>query len=213
MGGWTFKGSKVSRALPFVALCLLAGCGKREAFEMIQPQATPAASAELPKYWPIPEFTLTERSGQPLRSSDLAGKVWVADFFYTTCPGPCPALTSRFSEVQKALGDDSRVKLVSISVDPVKDTPDVLQVYAQRFKAGPNWSFCTGDKAAIMRLAHDGFKLPIAEEGSLEAGPVTHTTRLVLVDQSGMARGFYEGTTEEGVRDIVRDIHRLLEQK
>jgi protein SCO1/2 len=195
------------------AACLfVAGCGKPDAIEMIQPQATPGASAELPKYWSIPEFTLTERSGQPLHSTDLTGKVWVADFFYSSCPGPCPALTSRFSEVQKALGGTPDVKLVSISVDPAKDTTDVLKVYADRFKAGPNWFFCTGDKEAIIKLAHDGFKLPIAE-GTPESGPITHTTRLILVDKTGTARGFYEGTTEEGVRDIVRDIHRLLEEK
>jgi len=111
-----------------------------------------------------------------------------------------------------SLGDSSDVKLVSISVDPVKDTPDVLKVYADRFKAGPNWYFCTGDKDAIVKLAHDGFKLPIAE-GTPESGPITHTTRLTLVDKTGTARGFYEGTSEEGVRDIVRDIHRLLEEK
>jgi protein SCO1/2 len=202
-----------STALFGAACLLITGCKKSEPFELIQPMATPAASAELPKYWSIPEFSLTERSGQPLRSSDLAGKVWVADFFYTSCPGPCPALTSRFSDVQNALGNASGVRLVSISVDPGKDTPDVLKVYADRFKAGPNWFFCTGEKEAIIKLAHDGFKLPVAEGGSPEAGPITHTTRLVLVDKTGTARGFYEGTTEEGVRDIVRDIHRLLEEK
>jgi len=202
-----------STALFGAACLLITGCKKSEPFEMIQPMAAPAASAELQKYWSIPEFNLTERSGQPLRSSDLAGKVWVADFFYSSCPGPCPALTSRFSEVQKALVDVPDVKLVSITVDPVKDTTDVLKVYADRFKAGANWYFCTGDKEAIIKLAHDGFKLPIAEGGAPEAGPITHTTRLVLVDKTGMARGFYEGTTVEGVRDIVRDIHRLLEEK
>jgi len=176
-------------------------------------QSPPAAVPDgLQKYWTLPEFTLTERSGQPVHSTDLAGKVWVADFFYTTCPGPCPALTSRFGEVQKALGNAPDVRLVSISVDPEKDTPEVLNVYAERFKAGPGWLFCTGDKIAIYRLAHDGFKLPIAE-GTPEGGPITHTTRLILVDKSGTVRGFYEGTTEEGVHDLVRDIHRLLEEK
>lgn len=216
VGCWTFKTARLSPALALLATVALltTGCKKREAFELIQPQATPAASAELQKYWSIPEFTLIERSGQPLRSSDLAGKVWVADFFYSSCPGPCPALTSRFSEVQTALGDASGVKLVSITVDPVKDTTDVLKIYADKFKAGPNWYFCTGEKEAVIKLAHDGFKLPIAEgEATPDAGPITHSTRLILIDQTGMVRGFYEGTTEEGVRDIVRDIHRLLEEK
>jgi len=75
-----------------------------------------------------------------------------------------------------------------------------------------NWFFCTGEKDAIYKLAHDGFKLPIAE-GTPEAGPVIHTTRLILVDKSGTVRGFYEGTTADGVRDLVRDLRRLLEEK
>ena len=176
---------------------------------MLQPPATPA---DLQKYWTLPDFSLTERSGQPLRLGDLAGKVWVADFFYTTCPGPCPMLTSHLGEVQKALGAMPDVRLVSISVDPLKDTPDILRAYADRFKAGDHWFFCTGEKEAIYGLAHDGFKLPIAD-GTSEGGPVTHTTRLVLVDKSGAVRGFYEGTTEEGVQGVIRDLRRLLDEK
>jgi protein SCO1/2 len=195
-------------ALLGVAL-LLAACDKREAVEMLQPPATPTP---LQKYWPLPDFALTERSGQPLHLSDLAGKVWVADFFYTSCPGPCPALTSRLRDVQKELGPAPDVRLVSISVDPEKDTPDVLQVYADRFKAGEGWLFCTGAKDAVYQLAHDGFKLPIAA-GTPEAGPIVHTTRLILVDRTGTVRGFYEGTTADGVRDLVRDLRALLEEK
>ena len=189
----------------------LAGCRRQQAaFEMLQPPA--ATPAGLQKYWALPDFTLTERSGQPLRLSDLAGKVWVADFFYTTCPGPCPMLTSHLSEVQKALGSAPEVRLVSISVDPAKDTTDVLKVYATRFQAGENWLFCTGEKDAIYNLAHDGFKLPIAA-ATAESAPIIHTTRLILVDQTGTVRGFYEGATDAGLQDLVRDIRRLLEEK
>ena len=188
---------------------LFAACEKRDAIEMLQPPSTPAT---LQKYWTIPDFTLTAQNGQPLRSSDLAGKAWVADFFYTTCPGPCPLVTSHVGEVRKELGPTPEVRFVSISVDPEKDTPEVLKAYAERFKAGENWFFCTGEKDAIYKLAHDGFKLPIAE-GTPEGGPITHTTRLILVDKTGAVRGFYEGTTTDGVRDLVRDIRRLLDEK
>ena len=188
---------------------LLAACEKRDAVEMLQPPSTPAV---LQKYWALPDFTLTAHNGKPLRLSDLAGKVWVADFFYTTCPGPCPLVTSHFGEVQKELGSVLDVRFVSISVDPEKDTTDVLKAYAGRFKAGKDWFFCRGEKDAIYKLAHDGFKLPIAE-GTPEGGPITHTTRLILVDKSGTVRGFYEGTTPEGARDLVRDIRRLLDEK
>lgn len=172
----------------------------------------PSENAALPKLWTLPDFALTERSGQPLRLADLAGKVWVVDFFYTTCPGPCPMLSSRLSDVQKALGAEPRVRLVSISVDPEKDTPDVLKGYAERFKAGEHWLFCTGDKGAIYTLARTGFKLPIADVPA-EGGMITHTTRLILVDQAGAVRGTYEGGTESSVGELVRDIRRLFEEK
>lgn len=200
------------RLLPFVLLgvtLLFAGCGKQESVVILQPQATPAT---LQKYWAVPDFALTERSGQALGLADFTGKVWVADFFYTSCPGPCPALTSRFSNVQKELGPLPEVRLLSISVDPEKDTPEVLKTYAERFKAGPGWFFCTGEKANIYKLAHDGFKLPIAA-GTPGGEPVIHTTRLVLVDKTGVVRGFYEGGTDDGVANLVRDIRQLLEEK
>ncbi len=193
-----------------VGTALSGGCKKHQrAFEMIQP---PAASAVLQKYWAVPDFALTERSGQTLKLADLAGKVWVADFFYTTCPGPCPMMSSRLSDVQKALGSEPDLRLVSISIDPEKDTSDVLRLYAERFKATDRWLFLTGGKAAIYGLARDGFKLPVAEP----AGPgeqITHSTRLILIDRSGTVRGFYEATGETGVRDLIRDIRKLLQEQ
>jgi protein SCO1 len=163
-------------------------------------------------YWPVTDFALTERSGRTVTLADLKEKVWVADFFYSTCPGPCPMLGSRLSEVQKEIGDDDRVRLVSISTDPEKDTPAVLQQYAQRFHAGERWLFLTGPKPAIQELALNGFKLPFAES---PAGPepIIHSTRLVLLDQSGMIRGLYEGTDKDSTARLVRDLHRLLDSK
>ena len=173
-----------------IVCCLvvaLAGCRKSEdAFEMMQPPTTPAA---LQKHWHVPDFALTERSGQTVRQADFAGKVWVADFFYTTCPGPCPMMTSRLSDVQKELGTEPDLRLVSITIDPEKDTPAVLKLYAEKFQATDRWFFLTGDKAAIYTLARDGFKLPIAEPAE-PGGPIIHSTRLILIDQAGTVRGF-----------------------
>jgi protein SCO1/2 len=189
---------------------LLAACKERGPIEMLPAPATPA----LQHYWKIPDFTLTERSGQPLRLADLLGKVWVGDFFYTSCPGPCPVMSSRLGEVQKAMGSAPDVRLVSISVDPKTDTADVLKGYAERYKAGAHWFFCTGEKDVIATLAHDGFKLAIADAPTNSTeGPVTHSTRLVLVDKTGTVRGFYDGTTEEGVQALLVDLRRLLDEK
>ena len=176
---------------------------------MMQPPATPT---ELPKHWPVPDFALTERGGQTVKLADFAGKVWVADFFYTTCPGPCPMMSSRLSDVQKELGAEPGLRLVSISIDPEKDTPDVLKLYAEKFQATGRWLFLTGAKADIYSLARDGFKLPIAEPAS-PGGQIIHSTRLILIDQAGSVRGFYEATGETGVRDLVRDIRKLLGEK
>ena len=176
---------------------------------MMQP---PSAPVTLQKYWSVPDFALTERSGAVVKLADFAGKVWVADFFYTTCPGPCPMLSSRLSEVQKELGGETNLRLVSISTDPEKDTPEVLKLYAKKFEAKDRWLFLTGEKAGIYGLARDGFKLPIAEPAS-PGGQIIHSTRLILIDQAGAVRGFYEATGETGVRDLVRDIRQLLQER
>ena len=175
---------------------------------MMQP---PTAPATLQRYWSVPDFALTERTGQTVKLADFAGNVWVADFFYTNCPGPCPMLSSRLSDVQKELSTEPDLRLVSISTDPEKDTPDVLKLYAGKFQATDRWLFLTGEKAGIYSLARDGFKLPIAEPAS-PGGQIIHSTRLILIDQTGTVRGFYEATGETGVRDLVRDIRKLLEE-
>ncbi len=198
---------KTPHALLLAALAF-AGCKKEEPFEMLQAPATP----RLQKLWQVPDFSLTERAGKPLARADLTGKVWVADFFYTTCPGPCPMLSSRLSALQKTVADKSDVRLVSISLDPVKDTPEVLQQYATRFDAGANWLFCTGDKAVIYELVTRGFKLAAVEERN-NPEPITHSTKLVLVDRAGWVRGFYEGVGEDQNAKLAADIGHLLREQ
>lgn len=165
----------------------------------------------LQKYWPAPDFTLTERSEKPVTLSDLKGKVWIADFFYTSCPGPCPMLTSRLSNLQKELANDPDVRLVSISSDPEKDTPAVLREYASHFGAGDRWYFLTGNKDTIYKLANDGFKLGLAEDKNAKE-PITHSTKLVLIDRSGTVRGFYDGVGGNITR-LVTDIRTLEKEK
>jgi protein SCO1/2 len=194
----------------FAALLLAGGCKKKdEAFELMKP---PVNAQSLQRYWTVPDFQLIERSGQPVSHADLRGKVWVADFFYTTCPGPCPMLTSRLSELQAATSKLPAVRLISISTDPAKDTPEVLKKYAEKFEAGENWLFLTGKKETIFDLANKGFKLAVVEDGTVEE-PITHSTKLVLVDQTGMIRGFYEGVGEGNTQSLVADIERLLRER
>ena len=205
---------KPSPALPLIAAALLVSGCDRSAESPLVPMQPPPGSAleELRPLWSVPDFNLIERTGKPVTLSDLKGKVWIADFFYTTCPGPCPMMNSRLSELQKLLAGESDVRLVSISTDPVKDTPEILQQYAQRFEASDRWLFLTGDKAHIYQLANDGFKLSLMETPEA-AEPITHSTKLVLIDRNGTVRGLYEGVGEEDTSRIVRDVRRLLKEQ
>lgn len=189
-------------------LVLGAGCKRQAPIEMIQLGAPPP---RLQKYWPIPEFTLTERSGRGVKLDELRGKVWVADFFFSTCPGPCEALTSRLAGVHREVAGDDRVRLVSITADPETDTPEALQKYAARFKADERWLFLTGTRPAIHGLAREGFKLPIAADPNAP-GLITHSTRLALIDRTGTVRGFYEAADADDapVRELLADLRTLL---
>lgn len=194
--------------LLLLGISLFAACKRQPAFEILE--QPPVAS--LTKLWEVPDFTLIERTGQAMSRADLAGKVWVADFFYTTCPGPCPMMTSRLSTLQDKVSHQPEVRLVSISLDPEKDTPDVLKEYAAKFRAGPNWLFFTGEKAAIRTLSEKGFKLAAVEERN-NPEPIIHSTKLVLVDRTGWVRGVYDAIGDDQTPRIVADIDRLLAEK
>ncbi len=186
---------------------------KEESIQLLSPPGVPVpASAELPRHWLIPDFSLTERSGRTVSAADLRGKVWVADFFYTSCPGPCPMMSSRLADVQKVTADLPDVALVSISADPERDTPAVLQEYAAKFHAGPGWLFLTGEKAAIHDLANHGFKLGVSEEGATAKEPVTHGTKLILIDKNGYVRAFYDALTPDDTARLLTDLQRLRKE-
>jgi protein SCO1 len=163
-------------------------------------------------YGMVPSFHLINQNGQPFGSAQLAGKIWIADFIYTTCPGPCPMISSRMSELQKPL-EKTDVHLVSFSVDPEKDTPQVLRGYADKLQADPaRWDFLTGPKSAIYKLSHDGFKLAVSD-GSSEQGIPVHSTRIVLVDRHGYIRGYYDATEADAITKLVADTNHLLREQ
>ena len=163
-------------------------------------------------YGTVPAFQLVNQSGQSFGSAQLAGKIWIADFVYTTCPGPCPMISSRMSELQKPL-EKSDVHLVSFSVDPEKDTPQVLRGYAEKLQADPaRWDFLTGPKSAIYKLSHDGFKLAVSD-GSDERGIPVHSTWMVLVDRHSQIRGYYDATEADAVTKLLADTNHLRREQ
>jgi protein SCO1/2 len=156
----------------------------------------------------VPAFALTERSGRAVGSDDLRGHVWIADFVFTRCPDFCPVLTARMAELQRALGAGDDLRLVSVSVDPVHDTPEVLRDYAVKAGAGDGWLFLTGPRDAVARLVHDGFKLAFADDGPA-AQPITHSDRFVLVDRSLRIRGYYLATDADDLARLRADAAAL----
>jgi protein SCO1/2 len=179
-------------------------------------QSMQRQSLTLPTLHTIGDFTLIERSGQTIRKADLAGKIWVADFIFTSCPGPCPILSSRLQELQQALVRTNDVRLVSFSVDPATDTPEILRAYAKKFQADPTkWWFLTGTKAQMDELIIKSFLLPIeANPGGAQdpAGAFMHSSRLVLVDRKGAVRGLFDGLDNETVPRVLKAIGFLLEE-
>jgi protein SCO1/2 len=163
-------------------------------------------------YGTVPEFVLMNQDGQNFGSAQLRGKIWIADFIYTTCPGPCPMLSTRMSELQKPL-EKTDVHLVSFSVDPAKDTPQVLRGYAEKLQAQPGrWDFLTGPQSTIYNLSRNGFKLAVSD-GSEEKGIPVHSTRMILVDQHGAIRGYYDATEVDAVTKLVADTTHLLREQ
>lgn len=202
--------------VPLIASCLiltfLAGCKPAAHSISAEVVSSDRAVSRLEKYWKLPEFDLVDQDGQPFLGTSMRGRVWVVDFFYSTCAGPCPALTSRLSDIHQNFIQNKKVGFLSVSSDPEKDTPEVLKRYAQKFKADDRWSFLTGSKAAVYSLANQGFKLSLKELTD-SPEPISHSTRLCLVDQYGWVRGFYEGVGEGSVESEVRltqDIETLL---
>ncbi|HJT80313.1 MAG TPA: SCO family protein [Chthoniobacterales bacterium] len=170
------------------------------------------ASRNIPSFGQVPAFRLTNQNGQPFGSADLENKIWIADFIFTTCPGPCPIISSRMSELQKPF-ENTDVRLVSFTVDPEKDTPEVLRNYAEKHHAQKDrWNFLTGSKSAIYDLSAKGFKLA-AIEGNEETGMPIHSTRMVLVDRRGQIRGYYDALAADSVTKLVADTRHLLREQ
>jgi len=175
-------------------------------------EVTALRQRSISAYGTVPGFQLTNQNGQPFGSAQLSGKIWIADFIYTTCPGPCPMISSRMSELQKPL-QKTDVHLVSFSVDPDKDTPEVLRGYADKLQAEPGrWDFVTGTKSAIYKLSHDGFKLAVSDGRDAQGIPV-HSTRMVLVDRHGQIRGYYDATEPEAITKLLADTNHLLREQ
>jgi protein SCO1/2 len=194
--------TKRQMAVIYVAATLtVAFAGAATWLEMMPQQKQPQ------NFWQVPAFALTNQDGQRVTMDDLTGKVWLADFVYTTCPGSCPMITEHMALLQGKL--PAGVRQVSFSTDPENDSPAVLKAYAEKFGAGPQWTFLTGPKTAIYDLIEHGFKLPIQTPPGAQ---IIHSTRIALVDKRGMVRGFYDGTDYGSDEQILADLRKVMNE-
>ena len=166
---------------------------------------------QLPVLRAVPDFSLIDQNGDELTKADLDGKIWIADFIFTRCQGPCPLMTSRMIELQKALIKAPSVQLVSFTVDPEHDTPEVLQEYAARNGAdAERWKFLTGAPEVIDEVVTQGFMQTFGED---ELGDPIHGTMFLVVDGSGMVRTARMLEDPELIPKILMDTGNLLREQ
>ena len=211
------KSTDRTRFLIAAALALLAGAVssscERSSRAAGQPSSL-AVPADHPWVGPeLVEFALVDSRGVQVTRADLAGRAFILDFVFTTCAGPCPAMSARMRGMQEQLGGTD-VRLVSVSVDPERDDPATLADYAQALEADTDrWWFLTGEKEQIRALARSmqvGVE-PDPAPGAPLGFQVTHSTKFVVVDGSGRVRGYYDGTSEEGRSGAVARARHLAE--
>jgi protein SCO1/2 len=192
-------------ARPFFWLALLA---IPAAWPLIWSLKTPVP-AKLPVLGSLPSFRLTDQAGHPFGSQELEGRAWVASFIFTRCATICPNITAKMTRIQdrtRNLG--SAFHLVSFSVDPEYDTPERLADYARAHRASPRlWSFLTGPEAEVKEAVVSGLKIAVGREKSDDGRfeGIFHGSHLVLVDQRGRIRGYYDSDESGVVDQVVRD--------
>ena len=165
------------------------------------------------QYGSVPEFTLTERDGSIVSLQQLRGKIWVADFIYTSCTDTCPLQSAMMAKLQQEYATKPDFQLVSFTVDPERDTPQALTSYATKFQAdGKRWYFLTGQRDRIVRLVEEGFHLAVTTVSSDAdpAGIIGHSPRFVLVDKDARIRGYYDSRESEAFVRLKNDIDSLV---
>ena len=168
---------------------------------------TSCSQESLPILGEIPSFELIDNYGEPFTEENIEGKIWVADLIFTTCAGPCPIMSTEMRSVHKTYLENKNIRMVTITVNPDYDTPEVLTEYGKRYNADfTKWHFLTGVYEKIQNLIANGFKMGDIEE------IVFHSTRFALIDPDMNIRGYYMGTESEDVKILMGDIKKLIKE-
>ena|ERR1035437_5975141 len=157
----------------------------------------------------VPAFSFINQNFKPISQEFVKDKIWVADFFFTRCTTICPKMSNHLEKVQKEFAFRSDFKLISFTCDPERDTPEKLRNYASEYNADTTqWQFATGDKQSLYHFARKGLNV-VATDGDGGPDDFIHSQNLVLVDKQGYVRGYYDGTNEQAVQQLIKDIKKL----
>ncbi|MBC6366759.1 SCO family protein [Algoriphagus sp. AK58] len=161
----------------------------------------------------IPEFSFTNQDGQKIGRAQMRGKITIVDFFFTSCPSICPVMSKEMERVNDMFRDETKVQIMSISIDPEYDTPEILKEYANEHHAiSGKWHFLSGPKEETYQLARCGFILPTLD-GNGVPDDFVHSDKFILIDEEGRIRGYYSGTNREDVDLLMLETKVLLHDK
>ena len=163
-------------------------------------------------FYTIPEYSFINQKGETITNTTYKGKIHVTNFFFTSCPGICPIIMNQLTRVQEEHANTPDFMMLSHSLDPKNDSPDVLLNYGERL--GVNfkmWNLVTGNPEDIHNMSRDGYKLAAAWDNKAPGG-INHTERVTLVDKEGHIRGWYIGTDADDMDRLIDDIERLSKE-
>ncbi|HYI08907.1 MAG TPA: SCO family protein [Thermoanaerobaculia bacterium] len=166
---------------------------------------------DLPKLFPVPDAQLVDETGRTVSLGAMKGSVTVYDFIFTHCTGTCPIMTNNMRALTPKIAKDAPVRFVSISVDPARDTPEVLAAYAKSVRNDPRWTFLTGNRDDIVKLSVQGFKLSAG--APMPGGEaLLHSSKFAVADKEGVIRGYYDATDGTVPEQVARVVEVLLEE-
>jgi protein SCO1/2 len=197
----------------FLSLSIVS-CQQKKSLPFLGPKETQVVAGKVDTiYHQIPAFRFLNQDSVWVSEQDMAGKIYIADFFFTSCPTICPKMKTQLLRIYERYASNDAVRILSHSIDPTYDTPSVLRQYAERLHVkAPRWNMLTGDKAAIYKLGEKSYMVT-AQEDKNEAGGFVHSGAFILVDKNRHVRGIYDGTQEVEVNHLIEDIEILLKEK
>ena len=193
----------------FIFLVVL-GCQQEKKLPFLGPKEIGKQGDTL--YHKIPDFKFLNQDSLWISEKNMAGKIYVADFFFTTCPTICPKMKTQLLRIYDKFAEDDRVRILSHTIDPEYDGVRVLKEYAKKLNiTSPRWNLLTGKKSDIYRLGEKSYMVTTQEDAN-EVGGFVHSGAFILVDQNRHVRGIYDGTKEEDVNHLIEDMTLLLKE-